>query len=179
MTPEAYRSLVSTVLLDSLAPGRAHRRAFRSRSTEQAAAVAYALTTFTFGGLSVYASEASAEVWHPDLLRAHALQARDPVRILVDDPRSLASPTSALPSLVDLVRDGLILVRATTPSDNGRFPHVAIADDRHVRVERDKDDRGATTVFGDRAVAGAALQVFDTIWARAKPLAPGSGTITA
>ena len=90
---------------------------------------------------------------------------------LLDDDSAPVSPSSALPDLIDLIRDGLILVRTTVPTDRGRIPHIALADGRHVRVEAEKASRGATTVFGDRELGSSAQQLFDTLWDRALPVA--------
>lgn len=170
MSPEDYRRLVSQVMFDSMACGRERRRAFRSSGTVQASAVADALTRSSFEGLSVYSGKASADVWNPGLLREHAMRAPSPVRMLVDDDTAPVSPGSALTELADLIRDGLVLVRATVPTDRDRKPHIVVSDGRHVRVEAEKAVRRATTVFGDRDLGRTAQQIFDTLWGRALPV---------
>lgn len=163
---ETYRAFVADAL--SRSRGSAEGIVFGNRGTEHARIVMEAIIGDTKASLRVLTGSLVASVHSP--LAFRELLARRPdarVRVIVDRLTSLEG--SALEQLAHWIgahEDAALRVRRVAQTAE---PHMAIADDRLLRIETDHGSRAAVVALNKPDVCRSHARRFDSLWDRSGP----------
>jgi len=154
---ETYRAFVESEMKMALA-GKGPR-VFGNRGELYARIVTDVMIENTKSRLAFLCGYMSASVYDPARLIEFLNKPNTSVRVILDGPPRAEAIDSALAHLGDL-RSRVQLKKI--PYQLGF--HFGVADDCHVRREQDIKDRVASVVFGDKAMASAALTTFEKLW---------------
>jgi hypothetical protein len=166
-----YAIAVKTLMEEALRDKRSC--SFGNRDIAHARVVISTMLNSADQEVLIYAREMNGEKFNPEAIKA-LLQQRPHVKfeVLVDDARSLSSPTSALSSLMDEIQSRKIKVFYRIGGSQAGDQHLCSVDKLHVRVEDMDGSSRATVNFGDGELGKKAARRFADLQKRSTQFIP-------